>query len=125
MGNSHSHRKNRQHYHHQPQQQQHQQVEGSSSSLPLPTNPNYLYPPPPFIPQHNSQSQSSSMALTLPYSHVDSCLRALAGQAQGFGRSSIGGLHGPLFHVTTLAGQSLITPLFYGSISFFLLLFSC
>ncbi|CAO2839871.1 unnamed protein product [Amaranthus hypochondriacus] len=91
MGNSHfhSHRKYR--------------VQTSSSPLPVPTNPNYLYPPPPpphFYPQPQS---SSSMAITLPYSHVDSCLRALAGQAQGFGRHAIGGLHGPLFHITSLA----------------------
>ncbi|XVE76305.1 hypothetical protein DITRI_Ditri12bG0161200 [Diplodiscus trichospermus] len=43
------------------------------------------------------------MALCLPYTNVDSCLRALAGQAEGFGRFAIGGLHGPLYHVTTLA----------------------
>ena len=41
----------------------------------------------------------------LPYAHVDSNLRALAGQAEGFGRLAIGGLHGPLYHVTTLAGS--------------------
>nr|GMD59629.1 probable pectate lyase 4 [Ipomoea batatas] len=43
------------------------------------------------------------MALLLPYAHVDSTLRALAGQAEGFGRFAVGGLHGPLYHVTTLA----------------------
>lgn len=42
--------------------------------------------------------------LSLPYAQVDSTLRALAGQAEGFGRCAIGGLHGPLYHVTTLAG---------------------
>nr|XP_017253241.1 PREDICTED: probable pectate lyase 4 [Daucus carota subsp. sativus] len=41
--------------------------------------------------------------LSLPYAQVDSTLRALAGQAEGFGRCAIGGLHGPLYHVTTLA----------------------
>lgn len=45
------------------------------------------------------------MALSLPYANVDSSLRALAGQAEGFGRFAIGGLHGPLYHVTTLAGK--------------------
>lgn len=45
------------------------------------------------------------MAVSLPYSHVDSSLRALAAQAEGFGRLAIGGLHGPLYHVTTLAGN--------------------
>ncbi|XP_010260019.1 PREDICTED: putative pectate lyase 21 isoform X3 [Nelumbo nucifera] len=42
--------------------------------------------------------------LSLPYAHVDYSLRALSGQAEGFGRFAIGGLHGPLYHVTTLAG---------------------
>lgn len=40
---------------------------------------------------------------SLPYAHVDSTLRGLAGQAEGFGRSAVGGLHGPLYRVTTLA----------------------
>lgn len=40
---------------------------------------------------------------SLPYAHVDSALRSLAGQAEGFGRSAVGGLHGPLYRVTTLA----------------------
>ncbi|XP_022869881.1 probable pectate lyase 4 [Olea europaea var. sylvestris] len=40
---------------------------------------------------------------SLPYSDVDSHLRALAGQAEGFGRFSVGGLHGPVYHVTNLA----------------------
>lgn len=43
------------------------------------------------------------MGLRLPYSDADSSLRALAGKAEGFGRSSIGGLHGALYRVTTLA----------------------
>ncbi|KAE8706005.1 hypothetical protein F3Y22_tig00110410pilonHSYRG00047 [Hibiscus syriacus] len=43
------------------------------------------------------------MAHSLPYVHVDSTLRALAGQAEGFGRFAIDGLHGSLYHVTTLA----------------------
>lgn len=41
--------------------------------------------------------------MSLPYSHVDCSLRALAGQAEGFGRFAIGGLHGAVFCVTTLA----------------------
>lgn len=40
----------------------------------------------------------------LPYSDVDSSLRALAGRAEGFGRSAIGGLRGALHYVTSLAG---------------------
>ncbi|KAG4911310.1 hypothetical protein JHK82_057322 [Glycine max] len=39
----------------------------------------------------------------LPYGDVDSSLRALAGRAEGFGRLAIGGLHGPLYFVTTLS----------------------
>ncbi|KAF8395052.1 hypothetical protein HHK36_018991 [Tetracentron sinense] len=38
---------------------------------------------------------------SLPYSHVDCNLRALAGQAEGFGRFAIGGLHGPLYHIVS------------------------
>lgn len=43
------------------------------------------------------------MGLRLPYGHVDSSLRAVAGQAEGFGRFAVGGLHGPVYRVTTLA----------------------
>ncbi|XP_058109852.1 probable pectate lyase 4 isoform X1 [Magnolia sinica] len=43
----------------------------------------------------------------LPYAHVDNSLRALAGQAEGFGRSAIGGLHGSIYHVTSLAESGL------------------
>ncbi|KAG8078424.1 hypothetical protein GUJ93_ZPchr0007g4412 [Zizania palustris] len=38
----------------------------------------------------------------LPYAAVDFSLRAMAGQAEGFGRRAIGGLHGDVYHVTTL-----------------------
>lgn len=44
-----------------------------------------------------------TMGECVPYAHVDSNLRALAGQAEGFGRFSVGGLHGSLYHVTSLA----------------------
>ncbi|KAF8008893.1 hypothetical protein BT93_J0021 [Corymbia citriodora subsp. variegata] len=40
---------------------------------------------------------------TLPYSDVDFSLRAMAGRAEGFGRLAVGGLHGPLYHVTSLS----------------------
>lgn len=56
----------------------------------------------PQFPNNNPNAQSH-MALSLPYAHVDSSLRSLAGQAEGFGRFAIGGLHGHLYHVTTLA----------------------
>ncbi|KAJ4797756.1 Pectate lyase [Rhynchospora pubera] len=42
------------------------------------------------------------MAAQRPYAHVDQTLRGLAGQAEGFGRQAIGGLHGAVYHVTTL-----------------------
>ncbi|XP_078435459.1 pectin lyase-like superfamily protein [Wolffia australiana] len=39
----------------------------------------------------------------LPYARADESLRSLAGQAEGFGRFSVGGLHGAVYRVTTLA----------------------
>lgn len=47
----------------------------------------------------------------LPYADVDSSLRAMAGRAEGFGQYSVGGLNGPVYSVTTLAG-SVWTPVF-------------
>ncbi|KAJ0551309.1 putative pectate lyase [Helianthus annuus] len=47
------------------------------------------------------------MATTVPYADVDSTLRALAGRAEGFGRFAVGGVNGPVHHVTSLAGLSL------------------
>lgn len=38
----------------------------------------------------------------MPYPDVDCRLRALAGRAEGFGRHAIGGLHGAIYHVTSL-----------------------
>lgn len=46
---------------------------------------------------------NSKMGLQLPYRNVDSSLRGLAGQAEGFGRSAVGGLNGAVYSVTTLA----------------------
>ncbi|XP_031250137.1 probable pectate lyase 4 isoform X1 [Pistacia vera] len=40
---------------------------------------------------------------SLPYADVENSLRALAGRAEGFGRFAIGGLHGPLYFVTSLS----------------------
>jgi pectate lyase len=40
----------------------------------------------------------------MPYATADSSLRVMAGQAEGFGRHAIGGLHGDVYHVTTLEG---------------------
>ncbi|KAF5819476.1 putative pectate lyase [Helianthus annuus] len=41
--------------------------------------------------------------VSVPYSHVDCSLRALAGQAEGFGHFTVGGHHGAIYHVTTLS----------------------
>lgn len=43
---------------------------------------------------------------TLPYAEVDCSLKALAGRAEGFGRFAVGGLHGDLYVVTSLAGDA-------------------
>ncbi|XP_068318704.1 probable pectate lyase 4 [Pyrus communis] len=51
----------------------------------------------------SSAKKTSSMVVALPYAHVDSSLRALAAQAEGFGRLAVGGLNGAVYHVTTLA----------------------
>ncbi|XP_057427220.1 probable pectate lyase 4 [Lotus japonicus] len=77
--------------------------------------PHNTVPPPykygtthsPIIPTQNqpstSNSNNNSNMLSLPYAHVDSTLRALAANAEGFGRCAVGGLHGALYHVTSLA----------------------
>ncbi|KAE8099471.1 hypothetical protein FH972_017452 [Carpinus fangiana] len=49
----------------------------------------------------STKPNTQNNMVCLPYAHVDSSLRALAGQAEGFGRHAIGGLHGPLYRVTT------------------------
>lgn len=57
-----------------------------------------------FAPRHPTPATANSnMGLCLPYGHVDSSLRAIAGQAEGFGRLAIGGLHGAVHRVITLA----------------------
>ena len=52
-------------------------------------------------------STSTAKMESLPYALVDSSLRALAGQAEGFGRAAIGGLHGSVYCVTNLEGDVL------------------
>jgi len=54
--------------------------------------------------EHSSSGVSN---LSGPYATADSHLRGLAGAAEGFGSASIGGLHGKVYHVTSLAGQSI------------------
>uniref|UniRef100_A0A0D9V1V1 Pectate lyase n=1 Tax=Leersia perrieri TaxID=77586 RepID=A0A0D9V1V1_9ORYZ len=53
-------------------------------------------PPPP----HHHHPAASGPAM--PYADADRTLRALAGAAEGFGRGTIGGLHGPIYRVTSL-----------------------
>lgn len=69
--------------------------------------PHSQYGPPsnqaPQIPS-SSITHNQMAVVSLPYSQVDCNLRALAGQAEGFGRFAVGGLNGPLYHVTTLSG---------------------
>ena len=48
---------------------------------------------------------SSALIRPLPYLHVDSHLFGLSGKAEGFGSQAIGGLHGQIYHVTSLAGM--------------------
>ncbi|KAL6616339.1 hypothetical protein ACP70R_038609 [Stipagrostis hirtigluma subsp. patula] len=57
---------------------------------------------PPFDERLKSNPTFEDAKSFLPYATVDSSLRALAGQAEGFGRHAIGGLHGDVYHVTTL-----------------------
>ncbi|KAM6568088.1 hypothetical protein CsatB_016073 [Cannabis sativa] len=86
MGNGH-------HKHHNNNQNQ--------GALPYKYGPSQ---PPPQVPTSSTTFYPPHMdTFTFPYGHVDSSLRALASQAEGFGRFAIGGLHGSLYHVTTLA----------------------
>lgn len=101
MGNSHGH-----HQHHRKNRN------GADSYFPhqthTPTPPPFKFGPSDHHHNHQhqpaAQFQNNSM-MSLPYAHVDCSLRALAGQAEGFGGLAVGGLHGPLYHVTTLAGN--------------------
>lgn len=92
MGNIHGHRKHRNSSHHN---------KPPSNSQP------FKYGPPDQAPQVPSSTKFKPKTdmVSLPYGHVDSTLRALAGQAEGFGHRAIGGLHGSLYHVTTFAGH--------------------
>ncbi|GJU08586.1 probable pectate lyase 4 [Tanacetum coccineum] len=46
-----------------------------------------------------------AVVLVVTYSHVDSSLRALAGQAEGFGRQAVGGLHGEILMARSQMGR--------------------
>ncbi|CAL9194101.1 probable pectate lyase 4 [Musa acuminata AAA Group] len=78
----------------------------SSPSSDQLSHPTSSAPPaaPPFVSVPTAAAGvTKEMGAKLPYAHVDARLRALAGQAEGFGRHAIGGLHGPVYHVTSLA----------------------
>ncbi|RRT44911.1 hypothetical protein B296_00055471 [Ensete ventricosum] len=47
-----------------------------------------------------AKSSSSPFCYPISNSRTPRTMRALAGQAEGFGRHAIGGLHGRLYHVT-------------------------
>ncbi|XP_057970807.1 probable pectate lyase 4 [Malania oleifera] len=91
MGNVHGHRKNRY---------------AANVSVPaVPAAPPYIYgsQDPTTAAQIPTPTNPTITMSTQPYAHVDSALRALAAQAEGFGRFAVGGLHGPAYHVTSLA----------------------
>jgi len=70
--------------------------------------PNSPFPPPYTAapaPAPAPSSPSDHHMTVGPYCHVDSSLRSLAGKAEGFGRAAVGGLNGPICHVTSLAGK--------------------
>lgn len=67
--------------------------------------------PPSNQPNKNEGSSNSNTVMNFPYGHVDNTLRSLAAQAEGFGRFAIGGLHGPLYHVTSLLGYCTLSPI--------------
>ncbi|XP_019436142.1 PREDICTED: probable pectate lyase 4 [Lupinus angustifolius] len=90
MGNSHGHRHKHRNSLHPPPTYKY---DSQPQQLPLPIP----------IPQGTSNSNNNNM-ISLPYTHLDSTtLRALAGNAEGFGRFAMGGFHGPLYHVTSLS----------------------
>ncbi|GAB2245878.1 hypothetical protein Droror1_Dr00001371 [Drosera rotundifolia] len=62
----------------------------------------YIYPPVTQPPPPDQTPEMTGGGSRLPYANADSCLRALAGQAEGFGREAIGGVHGLVHHVTSL-----------------------
>jgi pectate lyase len=75
--------------------------------------PNNTVPPPPYkyggsgtSQIHNPPNNSNNnIMVSLPYANADVTLRSLAAQAEGFGRFATGGLHGSLYHVTSLLGK--------------------
>ncbi|KAG0496996.1 hypothetical protein HPP92_001687 [Vanilla planifolia] len=77
----------------------------SSKNRPKPTVTAFPNPPIGSTPSDTELSRRGGCGggMALPYALVDCSLRALSGQAEGFGRHALGGLHGPVYCVTTLA----------------------
>ncbi|XP_078160608.1 putative pectate lyase 4 isoform X1 [Carex rostrata] len=77
---------------------------GNGYFPPLSTSDSISNHPPPAPPARGPDSgvHEQRAPMAMPYEHVDTSLRALAGQAEGFGRHAIGGVHGSVYHVTTL-----------------------
>jgi pectate lyase len=71
--------------------------------------PNNTVPSPPYKYGASGTSQlhnpPNNIMVSLPYANADVTLRSLAAQAEGFGRFATGGLHGSLYHVTSLLGK--------------------
>ncbi|KAJ7519799.1 hypothetical protein O6H91_20G056000 [Diphasiastrum complanatum] len=53
----------------------------------------------------NQQVRDPVLLQPGPYADVDASLRAMAGAAEGFGHAAIGGVHGHVYHVTSLADK--------------------
>nr|CAD1828750.1 unnamed protein product [Ananas comosus var. bracteatus] len=75
----------------------------TSSSSPAPATASAAHPPSATTGGGGGGGRAPAAMATLPYAGADATLRALAGQAEGFGRNAIGGLHGAVYHVTSLA----------------------
>ncbi|GFZ11065.1 pectin lyase-like superfamily protein [Actinidia rufa] len=94
--------------------------DGANSHLSPPINsevPPYKLVSPDHPPPSSSFSGPNMASLSLPYPHADDSLRALSGLAEGFGHSAVGGLHGPLYHVTSLAGPISLSSLYIHTFS--------
>ncbi|MQL93700.1 hypothetical protein Taro_026339 [Colocasia esculenta] len=95
-------------HHHSVVGPPHNHPPGALAPQPRPPPPTPPPDPLPSTPAPPHSAPSGKGMAALPYARVDGSLRALAGQAEGFGRCAIGGLHGPVYHVTTLAGTSFL-----------------
>ncbi|KAI5395442.1 probable pectate lyase 4 [Lathyrus oleraceus] len=73
------------------------------NTVPTPPHKYGTSHPPHNLPNQNQGGSNSNInMISLPYANADTTLRSLAAQAEGYGRFAIGGLHGSLYHVTSL-----------------------